>query len=538
VKTNSGTHRRKGVLARLRKDQAGNVIAVMAAALIPLVGIVGGALDMSRIYLTNSKLQTACDAGVLAARQQASGALTADNRTRGQQFFRFNFPTGTMGSSAATTSFTLTPNAANTQRVDGVATTRIPATLMRVFGQEDFDVTVNCDAERDIGHNDIMIVLDVTGSMLCTTGDGCAEGQAAARRSGNVISDTTSAAIPAASKLATLRAGIPGLYTALQSTDPNIVTRFGIVPYSMTVNVGHLLNNVHLKQTTRYTHRFNNRYFMTNVDIQTTGWRTGTGDAESTLNNWRNQADNSTCVEERQSIGRNDRRVSTSVTQADIDTFATTRTETDLQFGLYMYPPRNSAGNPLINQWNSSNQTMQVACPARARPLQVYPTLGDFNTAITAATARATGGTLHDTGMIWGARLLSPTGFRSANNPTTRNDAAGTAFPVNRHIVFMTDGILGTSGEGYDMYGHYVSEGRLAGTGSVIQRHQTRFQNICSLARSQGVTIWVIAYDVANTADIATCATSTGHFFTANNSNLQTVFSNIGRGIGDLRLAR
>ena len=416
---------------------------------------------------------------------------------------------------------------------------------MRVFGKEKFDVTANCDAERDIGHNDVMVVLDVTGSMLCTTGDSCSEAGAAAKRSGDVISNTTNSAIPSGSKIANLRAGIPGLYNALQSSDPNVITRYGIVPYSMTVNVGQLLNNEHLKQTTRYTNRVvcttrgcSSTYNYINVPIQNTKWGAGGLSANASISNWKSQSDQSTCVEERQSIGRTDGKVSTTVSDADINTFPTNATDAGLQFGLYQYPPKNPSNAAMINQLNSSNSAMQVACPARATELQPYSAVADFTAAVTTATARVSGGTLHDTGMIWGARLLSPTGFRSAFNPSTRADASGTAFPVNRHIVFMTDGILGTSGEGYDMYGHFASEGRLAGSGTAVQRHKARFLNICSRIKAQGVTIWVIAYDVSNSADISPCATSSGHFYTANNTNLQTVFSNIGRGIGDLRLAR
>jgi hypothetical protein len=59
-----------GLLARLLRDGAGNTLAMVAAALLPLIGLLGGGIDMGRGYLSQSRLQQACDAGVLAARKR------------------------------------------------------------------------------------------------------------------------------------------------------------------------------------------------------------------------------------------------------------------------------------------------------------------------------------------------------------------------------------------------------------------------------------------------------------------------------------
>ena len=56
-------------LTRLRRDTSGNTLAIAAAAMVPLIGIVGGAVDMSRIYIIKTRLQHACDAGALAGRK-------------------------------------------------------------------------------------------------------------------------------------------------------------------------------------------------------------------------------------------------------------------------------------------------------------------------------------------------------------------------------------------------------------------------------------------------------------------------------------
>ncbi|MDE0879433.1 MAG: pilus assembly protein TadG-related protein, partial [Sphingomonas bacterium] len=60
-------------LRRLRRDVRANTLAIVAAALVPLAGMVGGGLDISRLYLTKTRLQHACDAGALAGRKAMGG---------------------------------------------------------------------------------------------------------------------------------------------------------------------------------------------------------------------------------------------------------------------------------------------------------------------------------------------------------------------------------------------------------------------------------------------------------------------------------
>ncbi|NWM54871.1 hypothetical protein GY652_26805, partial [Escherichia coli] len=61
--------RRRSLLVRLRNDRAGNTLAMMAIALIPLLGFVGSAVDTARLYLIKVRMQQACDAGALAGRK-------------------------------------------------------------------------------------------------------------------------------------------------------------------------------------------------------------------------------------------------------------------------------------------------------------------------------------------------------------------------------------------------------------------------------------------------------------------------------------
>jgi Flp pilus assembly protein TadG len=153
-----------GVLSRLCKDQAGNTIAIMAAAVIPVIGLVGGSVDMSRIYLTQTRLQAACDAGALMGRKVMAGGAWTDNsgraNTQALSAFNANFESGAYGTENIQKSFTELGG-----KVSGTASVDIPMTLMKVLGQEERTISVSCSAEMRIPNSDVMFVLDTTGSM-------------------------------------------------------------------------------------------------------------------------------------------------------------------------------------------------------------------------------------------------------------------------------------------------------------------------------------------------------------------------------------
>ncbi len=59
--------RRRQRLRRLVADRSGSTYALLAAALIPMLGFAGIGIDVSRTYMAQSRLQSAVDAAVLAA---------------------------------------------------------------------------------------------------------------------------------------------------------------------------------------------------------------------------------------------------------------------------------------------------------------------------------------------------------------------------------------------------------------------------------------------------------------------------------------
>jgi len=238
VSKNVEANQESGVMSRLLKNEEGNILALFAASVIPVFGLVGGGVDMTRIYLTQTRLQGACDAGALIGRKTMGlGTWAANNnaaKTKAEKLFDQNFPSDVYGTTDRVRSF-----AESNGKVTGTASVTVPMTLMRVLGQESQVVAVNCQAELRVPNTDVMFVLDTTGSM-----DQSIPNSGSSER-----------------KIDGLRKAVKCFYEALakqnitdvapsdcgETGDPvasnlgNVQLRFGFVPYAVNVNVGRLL---------------------------------------------------------------------------------------------------------------------------------------------------------------------------------------------------------------------------------------------------------------------------------------------------------
>lgn len=485
-------------LTRLRKDTSGNVMAIFAASLISIVGFAGGALDASIGYLAKSRLQKACDAGVMAGRQSMDGSrFRNSDRQRAEELFEFNFPDGLYDAQNVT--FEVEQNPDDDGELLGSASADVPTNLMFMFGHDTMDLEVNCDAQRDMGNNDIVLVLDVTGSMNNAPSNGGGK------------------------KIERLRAGTIGLYRAFEDVQ-GWTTRSGIVPYSHTVNVGRSLKNDYIMADQEYVEKYVDAYRRTAyrtkiVPLRDSTW--GEQGAGTNGNKWRFRISGDACIEERPSVGNaaSPIRINDTITLADVNEPPRNGNDSAKQFGRY---------DPGVQEGMS-----QVGCPSEASPLREYDTETEFQSAIAAATNRVTGGTYHDVGMLWGLRFISRNGFFSADNPVLTNGS-----PIQQHIIFMTDGRLETGDWLYSADGVQIHQGRMQGPGALRDKHIKRFESSCDVAKSMGVTVWVIALDVTDVDSVRKCATRSTNFFISDGSDLEDIFAEIGRGIGNLRLTR
>jgi hypothetical protein len=218
-----------GFLKALLHDARANTIVIGAAALVPLLAMVGGAVDASRFYMAEARMQAACDAGALAARRaMADDQFTNEHKSIGENFFDQNFGEGLFGMENQQRAFVGTESG----EVNGTASGTMPTSLMGMFGYGEFDLAVNCTADINISNTDIMFVIDVTGSMAWQpNGANCGS-------SGGFWIECSG------SRMAGLREAVMTFYdTVEESTSPAAQVRYGMVPYASNVNVGGAIVN-------------------------------------------------------------------------------------------------------------------------------------------------------------------------------------------------------------------------------------------------------------------------------------------------------
>lgn len=210
---------RPSFLRRLASDRSGNILAISAAAVLPMIGVVGGAIDISRMYLVKSRVQAACDAAVLAGRKaMTTNTYDTASRNRANAMFNFNFQDADYGTTA--TSFTSSANAEG--RLTGNVSTNVPMTLMTIFGFENRTMNATCSADVQVPNIDIVFVLDVTGSM------------------NDPIPGQTQI------KLAGMKAAVKDFRATMDAAlvgNTRAQVRYGFVPYSQTVKIDSLFRN-------------------------------------------------------------------------------------------------------------------------------------------------------------------------------------------------------------------------------------------------------------------------------------------------------
>lgn len=202
-------------LNALFRDRGGNALALTAAALFPCIAVVGSAVDISRYYIMQSRLQNACDSAVLAGRKSMTGlAWESKDEDVARNFFNFNFPAGMMGANTPVITFETTADG----QVNAAATVVAPTVLMSLFGFEDKPLDASCTAELQLPNTDVVFALDTTLSMNETNpGD-------------------------SQNRIAGLRSAVSNFHGALaRAATSGAQIRYGFVPFSSTVNVGHFL---------------------------------------------------------------------------------------------------------------------------------------------------------------------------------------------------------------------------------------------------------------------------------------------------------
>ena len=195
--------------ASLLRDQRGSAMPFIGLGAMMLIAATGSAIDMGRVQIVQSRMQSALDAAGLAVGSTISTASIASETNK---YFYANFPSGYLGSTI--TNLSATPNADNSL-IDLNASASVNMTFMKVLGVNAVTVSAYTQITRQSKGLELVLVIDNTGSMAQSAGGSVTKLQAAKTASITLL-DT--------------------LYGTNRDTVKDLWV--GLVPFSQAVNVG------------------------------------------------------------------------------------------------------------------------------------------------------------------------------------------------------------------------------------------------------------------------------------------------------------
>ncbi len=628
-------------IRQLHRNQSGNVMYLTAGLLMPIFAVIGAGVDLGQAYMAKTRLQQACDAGVLAGRRaMADGTYSDAAQTAANNMFEFNFPDDLYDS----TGVNFSSEQRGASEVTATATATVNTMMMRMFGKETIGITVNCTARLEVSNADIMFVLDTTGSMLETN-------------SGDSVN-----------KITALRTEVMNFFdTVAAAQSDTSILRFGVVPYSSNVNVGTALINANPDWVSNTTseHSRTATWVTTSSSGPSTSWsdvsgfsswantgvtisgknsstcpatvrnpeyvngsivsgpttntstsgtnpRTTTTTVDTNYNatKYRYRWSSSRCREQR-ATGVRRERVTSSVTQTltyhhmlrsfDVSAYKLaggTITEAlgsnganvtaswngciierdtspfddasdppsdayDLDIDLvpnseetrwhaairdFAFPRTSSPSSSQSSSPSTMDTTSDIpsygsssnvsngwsACPSPVMKLTPMTSANRSTLQTYVNNLVAVGGTYHDVGMVWGARLASPTGLFASENATATNGMA-----ISRHIIFMTDGQMAPNPGIFGFQGEEYLDGRVGSTNTteLTARHNKRFLAACDAAKSRNITVWVVSFGTSLSDNMRACASGDRAFQANNSAQLRQQFQAIASQITRLRLS-
>lgn len=173
LKTRSCNAQKKGTLsakaldelsmfADFKRDCRGKVVIIFALILIPLLAVVGFAVDFQQTVKRKGKVQLVLDSAVLAAaRVKQTGVSDDVVKLSVQQFFDAQIA-GLGGLACNPVSVVIVPNS---EEIDANIRCKQDTTLMKVVGQDEMTFKVVSGSEYGIDKIDVAFMFDISGSM-------------------------------------------------------------------------------------------------------------------------------------------------------------------------------------------------------------------------------------------------------------------------------------------------------------------------------------------------------------------------------------
>lgn len=540
-----------GFIKTLAADRRGNTAIIFTLALLPIMLLVGSAVDLSGMHGKRTALQASLDAAALAAAKMPHNSSDAAVEDAAARFAAANFEGTITDFEVVRTEEAVT--------VSGKA----PADLMFLsgFGFGDQQVSATSQATRGAHKIEVVMVLDNSGSMK-------------------------------GSKMSSLKTASQTLVDTLTTSDSDEdYTKIGLVPFTAGVNVGpgHK-NDSWIDQDGRGSQHYmifggDNLNRFTAFDQVGQAWAgcvdtrrqpydvedtppsiaapdtlfqpyfapdepdAGTGYDNNYLDDWTPEpsedTDTGPCAPYRGSwfydycinyYGTGDDDSDDDDSDEDEPWWVGKGNTSALDTAQHYYKKyKNSSFN------GSSNQGPNYAC--LARPMQpLTDNFSDVKTAI--SNMKANGNTNIHQATAWGWRLLSP------GAPFTEG-AAYSDKKTKKFLILLTDGANNITHKGnhnksiYSPYG-YVTHGRFDGTPNttykIRKQLDARTAATCENAKAKGITVFTIAFDVSDD-DIEDlmegCASGSDRYYLSPSpGDLEETFNTIVNEITQLRLSQ
>ncbi|MGF1610112.1 MAG: pilus assembly protein TadG-related protein [Kiloniellales bacterium] len=144
---------------RFARDRRGGVFVLLSVLIIPLLAMVGLALDSSRAYLAKARLSQAVDAAALAGGRSFHETYRNDDV---QRYFEINFSSDFMNIDLTPLSITFDDEEGT---VTVAASASVPTTFMRLLNIDQVDISASAVVYGLTRGLELALVLDVTGSM-------------------------------------------------------------------------------------------------------------------------------------------------------------------------------------------------------------------------------------------------------------------------------------------------------------------------------------------------------------------------------------
>lgn len=477
----------KRKLFKFRQDQSGSTLVMLALAVIPMVAFMGIGVDVARGYMVKSKLSAALDAAGLAG-GKAFNLSTRDDDIR--MFFKANFPEGYMG--AKVTGPEIIVNS-DEEKLTVKAAAQIDTSFMRVLGFETLDVSSETEVARRQTALDVVLSMDLSGSMAGSAPGG-----------GSRISAARSAAL----ELVNIIFG--------DSTQKDYAA-IGLVPWSGKTNV--TLNDQAFDPgltqsiatptfTNPVTGASQSEVYLANnspvplLSPPPSGWK------GCVFNRYLNDGDDTN----------------------DADIFFGTGTYGSKNWTAW--EPVGPEGEPVYGWGKCSLAVWNIECtPCLSHG--ITPLTHTKQTIVDAIQALTSpeGSTNIPEGLGWAWRVLLP------DAPFTEAEDIPD-MEKTRAIVLLTDGEnFGTSGDGYKMtFGYGID----AGTGGMDDRLKKLADNI----KASGVVIYTIQFANSGTnlqtlmKSIASGPDAPYYHYAPDTDSLQAIFKEVATHISELRLSR